>query len=372
MKKHIRFLLILLVFTLCGHAYGAYKNYTHTFAEGDMKVGNVEWNNNNPKRPLLWTFIPEEAAEQGTVIPYNFSDGLRIGTSTRPFKGMHLKTSGIPGVIKSVKITATSSATGSSNVSVALSIDGNQVGDAQPLSNDMSKKVTFKADASGEICLTFTPKGKQSPSFTLKEISIQYDPPTVAVTIGATGYATLYYGTQSLEVPNGLTASTYTVSGGKMIESKVYAENDVIPAGTGVVLHGNPGTYELTESFATGDTAPANMLKGSDVDATINSDGGRCYMLSLNAQHDPNSVGFYYGAENGGVFVTKAHHAYLSVPRSTAAKSCYPLGREVTGIDAIQNDKCSPTTIYTLQGIRVDGKNLPHGIYVVNGKKVAL
>lgn len=373
MKIHLRIIFALFVYVVSNNIYAINVTYTHSFNVGNMKVGNVEWTDNATGLPLLWIFSPTAQVEEGTIMSYELKgDGLKIGTSASPFTGMQLKTSAIPGIIKSVKISATSSATSSNGVAVLLSIDGRQVGEAQSLGNDISKKITLKADASGEICISFTPKGKQSTSFTLKEISIQYDAPTVAVSIGDTGYATLYNGTRPLWVPLGLTASTYTVNKGKMVETKRYVEKEVIPAGAGVVLHGVPGSYEFVETFTAGGTAPDNMLKGSDVDVLTDGDKNKCYMLSLNAQKDINSVGFYYGAPNGGRFVSKAHHAYLAIPRSAMAKSCYMFHKDITGIQTVPGIRLSCIGIYTLQGVRVMGKNLPHGIYIVDGKKVVL
>ena len=42
-----------------------------------------------------------------------------------------------------------------------------------------------------------------------------------------------------------------------------------------------------------------------------------------------------------------------------------------TGISTIGVDADKASEVYNLQGIKVSGKDLPAGFYIVNGKKVA-
>lgn len=44
---------------------------------------------------------------------------------------------------------------------------------------------------------------------------------------------------------------------------------------------------------------------------------------------------------------------------------------DATGINALGTDKAE-AVIYNLQGVRVDGNHLPKGVYIINGKKVAV
>lgn len=55
------------------------------------------------------------------------------------------------------------------------------------------------------------------------------------------------------------------------------------------------------------------MLRGSDEATTVSGDGFKYYMLSLNANSEANSIGFYFDKNsNGGTQLRNgAHKAYL-------------------------------------------------------------
>ena len=93
-------------------------------------------------------------------------------------------------------------------------------------------------------------------------------------------------------------------------------------------------------------------------------------MLSLDAKNTAGSVGFYWGAPNGGAFTNGAHKAYLCVkPGVAGAKTCYRFDGQTTAIDGTRADK--PTTadgaVYNLAGQRVDRSY--KGVVIKNGKK---
>ena len=86
--------------------------------------------------------------------------------------------------------------------------------------------------------------------------------------------------------------------------------------------------------------------------------------------------GFYYGNAGGAAFqLTKPTTAYLAVPKSITHVNGYLIDfeGETTGIDSIgQTDGNANGAIYNLNGIRMAQtlRNLPKGVYIVNGKKV--
>lgn len=202
-----------------------------------------------------------------------------------------------------------------------------------------------------------------------KEIESQ----TETVVVGETEYASMYYGTENLIVPDGVNCSTYKINqNGELVESWVYEPGDVIPAGTGVIVKATTQNYQFVVTSETGDVDNENMLRGSDVDEETT--GGAAYFrLSLNAAEEAGSIGFYYGAANGGAFTNMAHKAYLAVPSSLVGKlkaSGYPFHDTSTGITGIDNDTTNKNeAIYTLDGRRVVSTSLPKGIYIRNGKK---
>lgn len=193
----------------------------------------------------------------------------------------------------------------------------------------------------------------------------------VPASVSSVGYATLYYEDRALKVPNGVTAMTYAYneSARSLVVSKTYEAGSVIPAGVAVVLKAQPGEYTFTVSDEAGEKPKSTNLYGYNVPSTTSVVGmSKYYMLSLNAKMDPNSVGFYWGGENGTAFNSEAHKAFLALPESATAKS-FTFADIVDGITLVSrcsDDSDSP--VYSLTGIRMSGK-LPAGIYVRGGKK---
>lgn len=188
----------------------------------------------------------------------------------------------------------------------------------------------------------------------------------VDVTIGSTGYATLYYGDRALEVPEGVKAFTYTMTGNTLKENTTYEAGDVIPAGEAVVLNGTAGNYTFNLGTATAEKDAQNVLKGSDVEATFNEAGHKYYMLSTN---DAGEVGFYWYNDDGSAINCAAHKAYLDV-NVTSAKNGYLIDgtEDPTAITAATAEENGTNVVYDLQGRRV--MNPVKGLYIVNGKKV--
>ena len=193
----------------------------------------------------------------------------------------------------------------------------------------------------------------------------------VPVSVSSVGYATLYYEDRALKVPDGVTAMTYAYneSAQSLVVSKTYEAGSVIPAGVAVVLKAQPGEYTFTVSDEVGEKPTSTNLYGYNVPSTTSVDGmSKYYMLSLNAQNDPNSVGFYWGDENGTAFNSEAHKAFLALPESATAKSFTfaDIADGIASVSTCSDDSDSP--VYSLTGIRMSGK-LPAGIYVRGGKK---
>lgn len=96
-------------------------------------------------------------------------------------------------------------------------------------------------------------------------------------------------------------------------------------------------------------------------------------MLSLNANSDVGSAGFYFGEDGGAPFTNGAHKAYLVLPKSevTSAKS-FLMTDMTTGISRLaasqQNQPSSQR--YNLAGQRVSLSY--RGIAVVQGKKIVV
>lgn len=202
--------------------------------------------------------------------------------------------------------------------------------------------------------------------FFIDEISITSED---FITIGSTGYATLYYSGRAIKIPTGLTAYTMKVENGKIVKSRAYSEGETLPKATAVILRGKPGKYNLDTSTEEGTTDNNNQLKGSDTKAnTTGNDGYYFYML---ANKDGEGVGFYWGAKNGAAFLNGEHKAYLAIPKTdtygSAAKPCYVFAEDAATAIGKTNDNETKPASYTL-----DGRQCPRGakgIVISNGRK---
>ena len=217
------------------------------------------------------------------------------------------------------------------------------------------------SSASQLSSITFSGK-----KFFIDEISIISED---FITIGSTGYATLYYSGRAIKIPTGLTAYTMKVENGKIVKSRAYSEGETLPKATAVILRGKPGKYNLATSTEEGTTDNNNQLKGSDTKAnTTGNDGYYFYML---ANKDGEGVGFYWGAKNGAAFLNGEHKAYLAIPKTdtygSAAKPCYVFAEDAaTAIGKTNGNETKPAS-YTL-----DGRLCPRGakgIVISNGRK---
>ena len=203
--------------------------------------------------------------------------------------------------------------------------------------------------------------------FFIDEISITSED---FITIGSTGYATLYYSGRAIKIPTGLTAYTMKVENGKIVKSRAYSEGETLPKATAVILRGKPGKYNLDTSTKEGTTDNNNQLKGSDTKANTTGNDGDYFFYML-ANKDGEGVGFYWGAKNGAAFLNGEHKAYLAIPKTdtygSAAKPCYVFAEDAaTAIGKTNGNETKPAS-YTL-----DGRLCPRGakgIVISNGRK---
>lgn len=203
-------------------------------------------------------------------------------------------------------------------------------------------------------------------NFFIDEISIISED---IITIGSTGYATLYYSGRAIKIPTGLTAYTMKVENGKIVKSRAYSEGETLPKATAVILRGKPGKYNLDTSTEEGTTDNNNQLKGSDTKANTTGNDGDCFYMLANK--DGEGVGFYWGAKNGAAFLNGEHKAYLAIPKTdtygSAAKPCYVFAEDAATAIGKTNDNETKPASYTL-----DGKLCPRGakgIVISNGRK---
>lgn len=183
------------------------------------------------------------------------------------------------------------------------------------------------------------------------------------------GYGT-FYTDKNYVLPQGLTAFGYTSidDNNTLTKSVEYVAGDIVPANTAVVVKGAKGSYNYynTEEVAT-KTIEKNLLKGVTTDTRIEASSGvKRYILT---RADDGILAFY--RTNSGTINVKANRAYLEVPTAMAVAS-FSLEGTATGINNVVTT-AAKQGIYTISGVRLNAtttKELPAGIYIVDGKKV--
>lgn len=182
------------------------------------------------------------------------------------------------------------------------------------------------------------------------------------------GFGT-FYTDKNYVLPQGLTAFGYTsIDGNTLTKSVEYVAGDIVPANTAVVVKGAKGSYNYynTEEVAT-KTIERNLLKGVTTDTRFEATSGvKRYILT---RADDGILAFY--RTNTGNINVKANRAYLEVPSAMAVAS-FSLEGSATGINNVVTT-AAKQGIYTISGVRLNAtttKELPAGIYIVDGKKV--
>ena len=183
------------------------------------------------------------------------------------------------------------------------------------------------------------------------------------------GFGT-FYTDKNYVLPQGLTAFGYTSidDNNTLTKSVEYVAGNIVPANTAVVVKGAKGSYNYynTEEAAT-KTIEKNLLKGVTTDTRIEAlSGVKRYILT---RADDGILAFY--RTNTGTINVKANRAYLEVPTAMAVAS-FSLEGSATGINNVVTT-AAKQGIYTISGVRLNAtttKELPAGIYIVDGKKV--
>lgn len=198
-----------------------------------------------------------------------------------------------------------------------------------------------------------------------------------AITIGADGYDT-FYSTKAFVMPDGVVGGIVTAAtDGVLSINYRYHAGNVVPANTGLLVMGAPGTYPYVISNSTVAAPSVNMLYGVNglnyaEETSVSGKNVRYYVLS----HDPlgANVGFYWGADNGAAISWQPSKAFLAIDFGSGSKVCsvFRLVDSVTGIGTPYINKVQANSIHTLSGVNVGTKieALPKGFYIVNGRKI--
>ena len=189
--------------------------------------------------------------------------------------------------------------------------------------------------------------------------------PAVTITIGEYGYATFYYTNSSYVIPEGVEAKAVENISGNIL-NLMTLDSGIIPAGYAVILEGEPGEYTFEPTSEEG-IFVENMLRGTEETTMITPEDQTCKYYKLSVKD--GTVGFYYGANDGGIFENQAHRAYLPVPVSRSNGVNCLFFDAATSIDnMLSTDEHADRAIYNLSGQRVSDSY--KGVVIVNGKKV--
>lgn len=246
--------------------------------------------------------------------------------------------------------------------------------------NGTTQTITFTQDLTEVVCPATSNYQIRLTKLEVQAVASPTDYcttiPDVELTVGETGYATLYYSNYDLVVPANTEAYTFRSEKGALMESATYAAGEVIPAGEAVVVHtlnGLSSTLNFKKGIANVARDASSQLAGTDEETVIAPDADYYfYGLSLNSNSDINSVGFYWMNDTGAAFTNGAHKAYLKILKSefadTQSVRGFAFKGTATGVESVESSNNAPQAIYDLTGRRVS--KAEKGIYIINGKKV--
>ena len=186
-----------------------------------------------------------------------------------------------------------------------------------------------------------------------------------------------YYGTYSCKgafvVPADLTVSEISVADGKLTVTD-YDTGDIVPANTGVMISSTTSgnhTIVISDAAGTSVLGSSNMLRATGSTGITAEDMASADASSLFyrlTMHGGSTLGFYWGAADGGAFAVAAQKAYLAVPVSTARSiSSFNLSDNGATIIKLITIPSAQEKTYNLRGQLVTTSK---GLVISKGKKI--
>lgn len=223
--------------------------------------------------------------------------------------------------------------------------------------------VVFTTGAAGNYVLTLANSGNTWMTnvsiFRAQSVDITVKEGFTATTYSNADYALDFSNTE------GLTAAIITDAEGTEVEV------DDAPAGTGLYVKAEPGTYQAYILGASYTNVSDNKLVGTGSESpSLTSNESTTYYV-FGRQGTPKKEAFYKVKTDEATNVS-ANKAYLKidVPASGAKDVITVGGGETDGINAVEAAETLNDDIYNLQGQKVN--HTTRGIYIVNGKKIVI
>jgi len=138
-----------------------------------------------------------------------------------------------------------------------------------------------------------------------------------------------------------------------------------VPAGTGIVLVGEAGTYQIAAGNSTMEKA-SMMVGTTEVTVLSKQNGSNVNYILANGQQ---GIGFYAVKDGSTLAAAKA---YLPLPTTAEAKGWnmqFEDTDNATRIQGISSDTADTDVYYNMNGQRIS-KPQTKGIYIKNGKKI--
>ena len=190
--------------------------------------------------------------------------------------------------------------------------------------------------------------------------------PAIHATIAAGGYGTIAsaYPLDCANLPDGVKA--YKVSELSASAATLEEVTEAVAAGTGLILEGTAGTYNIPVAASGTNISTTNKLQAAVTATTL--DDGSFYILGIDAKFHK-----VVEAATEADRTVPAGKAYLLVSDVTSARTLtIEFGDKETGISTVKGEEfmVNGSEIYNLQGQRVAQPT--KGLYIMNGKKVII
>lgn len=204
------------------------------------------------------------------------------------------------------------------------------------------------------------------------------------------GYTTSF-NTYAYEMPEGLSGAIALMQeDGNVKFDYIYNAGDIVPNGTALLIKNGEKdmTYPVINVNSNEAAAGGNLLHGGP--ASVDAQGlthvepataGNIvtyYAFNYNEQAQAD-LGFYWADDKGSAFVfTEGIERNLAFMAIESADGLTPSSFSIegigNGINGVTATGVSATDrVYTISGVRVNATNsLPKGLYIINGKKVAV